>query len=278
MCVPAFPCLDIIKRWHNAKMSDQLSSGRQEDNSIVKTHPDTMVKDEPRLAMLSPLDRVQQVSDAMMGYIGKAGLKRGDRLPTERQLMNELGVGRSTVREVIGRFQALGVLESRKGSGTYLLQPVSSATVHMPLMVETENLRDALLQTLEVRRGIEVEACALAALRRTEEDLRIIEEKLDEMERVHLTKGTSGKEDLAFHVSIYEATHNPLFKQLLEQMREAFERFWHKPFDRPDFARRSFPFHRTLFCAIADQDSDAARRETLKILAVVEEDIKEMSK
>jgi DNA-binding FadR family transcriptional regulator len=61
-------------------------------------------------------------------------------------------------------------------------------------------------------------------------------------------------------------------------MREAFERFWEKPFDRPDFARRSFPFHRTLFNAIAAQDPEAARGETLKILAIVEEDIKEMSK
>lgn len=61
-------------------------------------------------------------------------------------------------------------------------------------------------------------------------------------------------------------------------MREAFERFWDEPFDRSDFARRSFPFHRTLFDAIAAQDAEAARAETLKILAVVEEDIKEMSK
>jgi DNA-binding FadR family transcriptional regulator len=61
-------------------------------------------------------------------------------------------------------------------------------------------------------------------------------------------------------------------------MRGAFERFGDRPFDRPDFARRSFPFHRTLFNAIAAQDIDAARRETLKILDVVEEDIKEMSK
>ena len=45
-----------------------------------------------------------------------------------------------------------------------------------------------------------------------------------------------------------------------------------------DFARRSFPFHRTLFNAIAAQDPDTAREETLKILAIVEEDIKEMSK
>ncbi len=61
-------------------------------------------------------------------------------------------------------------------------------------------------------------------------------------------------------------------------MRGTFERFWTHPFDRMDFARRSFPFHRTLFNGIVAQDPKAARAETLKILDVVEEDIKEMSK
>lgn len=192
--------------------------------------------------------------------------------------MAALGVGRSTIREVIRQFQALGVMETRKGSGTYLLKPITSATVHMPLSMTMGNLRDALLQTLEVRRGIECEACMAAARRRTPDDLRKISEALDEMERVHLIKGTAGKEDLVFHLAIYDATHNPLFRQLLEQMREAFERFWDTPFDRPDFARRSFPYHRTLFNAIVAQDTEAARRETIKILDIVEEDIKEMSK
>ena len=232
----------------------------------------------PHIAPLPPLDRVAQVIAALATYIDGASLKAGDRLPAERELMAALAVGRSTIREVISHFQALGVMETRKGSGTYLLKPVSTATIHMPLSLDATHLRDVLLQTLEVRRGIECEAGMVAARRRTAEDLVVIEEKLNEMERVHLAEGTSGPEDLAFHLAVYEATHNPLFRQILEQMREAFERFWTHPFDRQDFARRSFPFHRTLFNAIAAQDTEAARRETLKILDVVEEDIKEMSK
>ncbi|TYC51440.1 FadR family transcriptional regulator [Rhodobacterales bacterium] len=234
-------------------------------------------EDKARIAPLAPMDRAQQVSEALSGFISRENLRAGDRLPTERELMEALGVGRSTIREVIRRFQALGVMETRKGSGTYLLKPISAGTIHMPLTLDALDLRDALMQTLEVRRGIEVEAATVAARRRTAADIEIIEEKLDVMERVHLSKGTSGPEDLAFHLAIYDATHNPLFRQLLEQMREAFERFWSRPFDRPDFARRSFPYHRTLFNAIAAQDTEAARRETLKILDVVEEDIKEMS-
>jgi len=223
------------------------------------------------------MDRARQVTDALADYVEDARLQAGDRLPAERELMADLRVGRSTIREAIRHFQALGVIETRKGSGTYLLKPVSKATIHMPLSLNATDLRNALLQTLEVRRGIECEAGMVAAMKRTQQDLVIIEEKLNEMERVHLEKGTSGPEDLAFHLAIYDASHNPLFRQLLEQMRETFWQFWQHPFERQDFARRSFPFHRTLFNAIVAQDSEAAREETLKILAVVEEDIKEMS-
>ena len=232
---------------------------------------------KPMLTPLPSIDRTRQVIDALSTFIESSKLQAGDRLPTERELMAALSVARSTIREVLTYFQALGVMETRKGSGTYLLKPVSKATIHMPLSFNPSHLRDALLQTLEVRRGIECEAGMVAARKRTDEDLVIIEEKLNEMERVHMAKGTSGPEDLAFHLAVYDATHNPLFRQLLEQMRETFERFWEHPFDRQDFARRSFPYHRTLFNAIVDQDPEAARAETLKILDVVEEDIKEMS-
>ena len=60
-------------------------------------------------------------------------------------------------------------------------------------------------------------------------------------------------------------------------MRGAFASFWAKPFDRSDFAARSFPLHRPLFEAIAKHDADMARRHTLAILAIVEEDIIRMS-
>jgi GntR family transcriptional repressor for pyruvate dehydrogenase complex len=230
------------------------------------------------IAALPAIDRGKQVMEALADYVDRAALKSGDRLPTERELMATLSVGRSTIREAIRRLEALGVTETRKGSGTFLIKPISAGTIHMPLSLDTARLRDALLQTLEVRRGIEAEASMVAARRRTSDDLRTIEQKLVEMERVHLATGTSGPEDLAFHLAVYDATHNPLFRQLLAQMRDAFERFWDHPFDRRDFARRSFPYHRELFNAIAAGDAELARGKTLNILEIVEEDIEEMSR
>jgi DNA-binding FadR family transcriptional regulator len=230
------------------------------------------------LKPLPKADRARSVMTAVADFIARSGLKPGERLPAEREFMEGLAVGRSTVREVIRQLQALGIVESRKGSGTYLLRGVSADTIHMPLSFDTTRQREALLQTLDVRRGLEAEASAIASLRRTDADLAAIDAKLAQMEAVHHEKGSAGPEDLAFHLAVYDATHNPLFPQLLEQMREAFESFWDQPFERPDFARRSFPFHRELYDAIVARDAEMARRKTLAILDIVEEDIKEMSK
>ncbi|TIQ52829.1 MAG: GntR family transcriptional regulator, partial [Mesorhizobium sp.] len=61
------------------------------------------------IATLPPLDRGKQVMEALADYVERAALKSGDRLPTERELMAALSVGRSTIREAMGRFEALGV-------------------------------------------------------------------------------------------------------------------------------------------------------------------------
>ena len=218
-----------------------------------------------RLSPLPSLDRTGAVMRAVSSFIGRSKLKPGAKLPTERQLMQSLAVGRSTVREVLRQLQTLGIVETRQGSGTYLRRTVSANAIHMPLTIDSASMRDGLLQTLEVRRGLEVEVSALAAARRTQDELAHIETRLDEMERIHLSTGDAAREDLAFHLAIYDAAQNPMFRQLLEQMREAFQGFWRKPFNRQDFASRTFPLHRKLFEAIRDQDAKRAKRVTLAI-------------
>ena len=232
----------------------------------------------PRIAPLPTADRAAEVERAILNYVADAGFAPGDRLPTERQFMQALSVGRSTIREALRKLQSSGVLETRQGSGTYLLRKASPNAVHVPLLIDVPDLKNGLLRTLDIRRALEVEAGALAAQRRSAGDVALIEARLLEMERVHLAMGSANSEDLEFHLAIYAAAQNPMFSQLLEQMREAFQRFWRRPFDRPDFAARSFPLHRLLFDAVRDRKPDDARRLTLQILAIVEEDIWDMVK
>ena len=75
---------------------------------------------KPTLALkrLPTSNRAESVMSALAGYIARSKLKPGERLPAERELMEALAVGRSTVREVIRQLQALGIVESRRGSGT----------------------------------------------------------------------------------------------------------------------------------------------------------------
>lgn len=212
---------------------------------------------------------------ALARYLGDAQLVPGDRLPSERTLMDDLGVGRSSLREAIGHLAALAVVDVRRGSGTYLARPVNADTIYLPLAIDTT--RDRLLQTLDIRRALETEASALAAFRSDADAVALIESRLAIMEAAHRERGTSGPEDLAFHRAVFDASGNPLFDQLLGQLREAFLGFWRQPFDRADFGSRSFPFHRKLFDAIAAGDPARARRHTLALLASVEADIREMS-
>jgi GntR family transcriptional repressor for pyruvate dehydrogenase complex len=206
-------------------------------------------------------------------------LQAGDRLPAERELMAALAVGRSTIREAIRHFQALGVIETRKGSGTYLLKPVSKATIHMPLSLNATCIcATCLLQTLEVRRGIECEAGMVAARRRTAADLVVIEEKLNEMERVHLEKGTSGPEDLAFHLAVYDATHNPLFRSCSNRCARPSSASGNTRSTGRISPAGPFPFTAPFSTRSRPGSRGGAREETLKILDIVEEDIKEMSK
>lgn len=223
----------------------------------------------------TPAASAGTAADALAAWIGASGLEPGARLPAERELMTALGVGRSTLREAIGRLGALGALESRRGSGTYLVRAVGADTVWLPLSVRAE--RDALLETLEVRRALETEAAALAAARADAAAVARIREAYETLEAVELGGRNAGAEDLAFHREIYAASGNPLFEQLLSQMRDAFESFWHRPFRRDDFGTRSFGFHGPLAEAIAAGDVEGARRQTASILDSVREDIVEMA-
>tara|TARA_R110001583_G_scaffold178954_3_gene335338 strand:- start:3742 stop:4461 length:720 start_codon:yes stop_codon:yes gene_type:complete len=229
-------------------------------------------------ATIRPIEtsgRRDAILQSLTQFIVQSDLKPGDQLPPERELMTGLKVGRSSIREAIGHMQALGIVEIKRGSGTYLKRPVSEQTLFMPLSIATQ--RDGLLQTLEVRRGLEVEASMLAAKRATQEDIAHMRTALDAMEAEHLEFGTAGQADLVYHLSIYKASGNPLFEQLLGQMRETFESFFAKPFNRSDFARDSFEFHRMLFDAIVARDPESARQHTLAILEIVENDIVRMS-
>jgi GntR family transcriptional repressor for pyruvate dehydrogenase complex len=228
--------------------------------------------------ILSPIhtpSRDDAVLHALVDFVTGEGLKPGDRLPTERVLAEHLKVSRTTVREALTRWQELGLVERRQGSGTYLKAAVTRNMLHLPLTLPSGNDFNSLMHTLEIRRGLEAEAAVLCAERASDEDITFIEQKLIKMEEAfHARHGMSADEDWDFHLAVFRTSGNPLFEQIIAAMYEMFHRFWEHPLGVRDFGHASFPYHRTLFNAIAARDPAGARAEALKLIATVEDDLK----
>ncbi|MCP9233499.1 FadR family transcriptional regulator [Mesorhizobium sp. LMG 17147] len=227
---------------------------------------------------LSPIQataRDDAVLKALAGFVMREALGPGQRLPTERILAERLKVSRNTVREALTRWEGLGLVERRQGSGTYLKGVVSLDMLHMPLTLAGGNDFTSLMQTLEIRRALEAEAAALCAIRADQAEIAEIARKLDIMEQAfHTRAGMSAEEDWEFHQSIYRSSGNPLFEQIIAAMHELFHRFWEHPLGVRDFGHASFPYHRTIYERIAAHDPEGARAEALKLIATVEDDLK----
>ncbi|MHA7848569.1 transcriptional regulator LldR [Serratia sp. D1N4] len=171
----------------------------------------------PRLA-----DRLAERLKAM---IHERKLEAGMRLPAERQLANELGVSRSSLREAIQKLISEKVLISRRGGGTYLydeLSPWSEQSIVEPLRTLVADDPDYRYDILEARHAIEASTAWHAAMRATAAD----KEKLQACFDATLEFKESDNPDLAaqadvrFHLAIAEASHNVV---LLQTMRGFFD-------------------------------------------------------
>jgi DNA-binding FadR family transcriptional regulator len=157
-----------------------------------------------------PLSLAQEVMNELTGRIRRGQYKPGEKLPTEPEVMAEHGVSRTVVREAISRLQAAGLVETRHGVGTFVLP--SAGRPAYPLDSSTVlTIRDVLAM-LELRISLETEAAGLAAMRRTDEELRFMREAVQAFEE-GIGRGESAiKADYQFHLQIALATHNKYFE------------------------------------------------------------------
>ncbi|HEY8594220.1 MAG TPA: FadR/GntR family transcriptional regulator [Devosiaceae bacterium] len=137
----------------------------------------------------------------------------GSRLPSELRLADSHGVSRTVVREAIAALKADGLVQPRQGSGVYVMR--AEPETGLPFRDIDQSRISSVIEMLELRTAIEVEAADLAARRRSPAQ----EERILEASRnvsVLASKGAPTSEaDLTFHLSIAAATNNPMFVQFL---------------------------------------------------------------
>jgi DNA-binding FadR family transcriptional regulator len=167
----------------------------------------------------------RRLADVLYGQlleqITSGVLVPGSKLPTEIDMCKAFAVSRPVVREALMRLQADGLVESRRGSGTYLLHAPSA---EINRFIEPADF-SRYLRALEVRIALEPEAARLAARRRQPEDLSRLNNDCRELELAIKAGAPARKYDLAFHMSIAHATGNELFAHQLRGLDAELEGF-----------------------------------------------------
>ncbi len=178
----------------------------------------------------------------------------GERLPAEPVLAQELGVGRSTVREAVRALAHAGVLQVRQGAGTFVLAAPASGVLALRLQ------RGEALQVYEVRRALEIEAAGLAAQRRDEHDLEIVDDALARRR----TAAQAGRRraflaaDLDFHRAVVDAAHNPLLSDLYGVALASIARAIEEVVDDRELTEDTSALHDVLADAVRRGDPQAA--------------------
>ncbi|MHC6225396.1 FadR/GntR family transcriptional regulator [Pseudomonas sp. X10] len=217
---------------------------------------------QPR-ARRKPRSLAQELVAVLTERIRSGQLKRGDKLPTESQIMAEEGVSRTVVREAISRLQAAGQVETRHGIGTFVLDaPVSGGFRIDPATIVT--LRE-VLAVLELRIALEIESAGLAAERRSAEQLAGMRQALDELNEGAAHACDAVAADFQFHLQIAQASGNHYFADILNHLGTSIiprtrlnsARLAHD--DQAHYMSRLSHEHEAIYEAIARRDSEGAK-------------------
>jgi len=200
---------------------------------------------------------VSEVVRQLTTLLSSGQFAPGSRLPPERQLAEELGVGRSAVREALAALDVLGIVTVRPGSGTYLRDSMSEllpTTLSWGLMLSAQHTS----QLSEVRAALEVRAAALAADRIDEAGIEALRESLEHMDTNLDDLPAFIEADAHFHVTLARASDNEVLSDLLQTIRSLLRLWVDRGLRRREQAEIACREHRAVFEAVVARDPQAA--------------------
>lgn len=197
-----------------------------------------------------------QIEDELMKYILKEPIEIGQKIPNEFELAEMFGVGRSTVREAVKGLVSKGVLEVRRGSGTFVISTNSVENDPLGLSRQKDKYKLAL-ELFEVRLMLEPEIAANAAKNASEEDLKQLKQLCDETEKMYLSGKNHIPKDIDFHTCIAMCSKNEVVEILIPIINTAvmtFANLTHRT-----LMKETIETHRAITNAILERDSIGAR-------------------
>ena len=210
-----------------------------------------------------PRNLTREIAERIAEYIVSAKLPPGSKLPTEQEMVAAMGVSRTVVREAVAALRADGLVVTRQGAGAFVApdserRPFRLALDGLPSIAE-------VLDVMELRASVEVEAAGLAAARGSLRARRRVAQGLAAIDAA-LERGESAiGEDFAFHRAIAVATGNPQFQHFLEYLgrfiipRQSIRVAAHRPEGQRAYLEIFQREHAAICEAILAGDAAAAR-------------------
>ena len=197
-----------------------------------------------------------RIEDELMKYIMQKPVEPGQKIPNEFELAKQFGVGRSTIREAVKGLVSRGILEVRRGSGTYVINTNSFEDDPLGLGKMEDKYKMAL-DLFEMRLMIEPEIASLACRNASEEELRKLKKLCDETEQLYRGGHNHINKDIEFHTCIAHCSKNQVVETLVPVINTAvytFANLTHRL-----LKEETLETHRAITDAILKRDSVGAR-------------------
>jgi len=212
------------------------------------------------LANVDPIKReplASEIARRLVDYLLAGGIEPGHRVPSERQLAEAFGVGRSAMREALKSLTFLGLLEVRHGDGTYLKKADSTL---LPRVVEWGLLLGEKRTTdlVEARQKIEATIAGMAASRRDDADLAELRRLLGRMGRMEGDPAGFVDADVAFHLRLAEAAGNTALRDILTGIQALLRAWISRAISAEGDIPISYREHIPILAAIEEGDEAAA--------------------
>ncbi len=173
----------------------------------------------PKLTIKKRQTLADQLYGQILEQIVSNVLTQGQRLPSENRLATAFGVSRPVVREALRKLQEDGLVEARRGVGTFVRRRPSEKLIEYA----TAGSVAGLMRAMEARITLEHATARMAALRASKQDIALIETTQQQLEASMQARTPSVDADYQFHLAIATASGNEVFIQMLECTREAIE-------------------------------------------------------
>ena len=191
-------------------------------------------------------------------------LRPGERLPSERELSERLGVSRPSLRDAVAELQDKGLLTTKAGAGIYVANVLGSAFSDA-LVNLFANHREAVADYVSFRKDLEGLAAERAARHASDTDLRVVQTIFDKMEAAHQKRDPSDEArlDADFHLSIIEASHNVVMLHMMRSMYQLLQQgvFYNRQtmFKQRTTREMLLDQHRAINDALQNRDPAGAR-------------------